>query len=97
MRVDACNAASYEWKNGELFVIPEVFSSGGMAYLSPDVVEAIRANKPEDVPDSFPMFAVKRSESGDKIYKVVETVVFAGGSMQCYIRPIGSKQPEENS
>lgn len=88
MKVNVCGSAQHEWLNGELFVLPDVFTSEKMAYLSSEAVEAIRANKPADVSDQFPMFAIDRTESGDKLYEVLETVVFAGGCMQCFIFPV---------
>lgn len=92
--IDLCKTRSFEWRNGELFAVSDSVCKD-TAWLDGHTVAQMRCPCPEAEVNGrppkegeFPFYIIQRLESGDLIFEVDGYVVFQGGDLLCYIKPM---------
>lgn len=88
-KIDVCKMMLHEWHNGELFVTPDCIRDN-IGWLNSDSAAKVREMTPKIMKDGdFPMFAIERLPSGDKVFEVDDYIVFEGGDVMCFLKPVG--------
>lgn len=88
IKINLCQGKKFEWHNGELFAVSDSVCKD-TAWLDSYNIELIHENKPDGVKEGeFPFFVIQRLPTRDLVFEVEDYVVFNGGDVLCFIKPI---------